>query len=227
MSQNIARATALVVDKIGGGFRVLEEEPCCGEPLVALGLMDEAAESAEKAVEALRSAVTSGVTRIVTSCAGCYNTFTHSYPETLGKAIEGVEIMHLAQYLGQISDKKLELEEPLTITYHDPCSLGRHAGVYDAPREVLQSIEGLELKEMDPSREETMCCGGGGGVWSVNRKLAMEMASNKLEKSMRGLEADAIVTSCPMCYNNFRYTLKRGKSPMRVYELSEIVAMAL
>jgi Fe-S oxidoreductase len=227
MSQNIARATASVADKLGGGFRVLTEEPCCGEPLLSLGLMDEATEAAERAVEALRSATASGVTKIVTSCAGCFNTFTNSYPKELGVEVTGAEIMHLSQYLGQLSDKKLELKEPLTVTYHDPCSLGRNCGVYDAPRELLKSIEGLTLTEMNPSREQTMCCGGGGGVWSVNRNMAMEIASKKLERSTLGFETDAVVTSCPMCYNNFRYTVKRNKLPLRVYELSEIVAMAL
>jgi Fe-S oxidoreductase len=224
MSQNIARATAAVMGELSGGFKILEDEPCCGEPLVALGLMDEAKETGEKAVEAIRS---SGVRRIVTSCAGCYHTLKHTYPTKLGIEFPDLEVLHLSQYVGEMEDKKLELEDPLRVTYHDPCSLGRHSGVYDAPREILSSIEGLELLEMDPTREETECCGGGGGLWSVDRKMAMEMASRKLARGLAGLDVDAIVTTCPMCYNNFRYTLKKMKSPVQVYELSEIIAMAL
>jgi Fe-S oxidoreductase len=224
MSQNIARATAAVMGGLGGGFKILESEPCCGEPLVALGLMKEAKETGEKAVEAIR---TSGVKRIVTSCAGCYHTFKSTYPTNLGIELYDVEILHLSQLLGEVVEHKLALEEPIRVTYHDPCSLGRHSGVYDPPREILKSIEGLELEEMDPTKEETQCCGGGGGMWSVDRKMAMEMASRKLARGLANIDVDAIVTTCPMCYNNFRYTLKKMKSPVRVYELSEIVAMAI
>jgi Fe-S oxidoreductase len=224
MTQNIARATAMVMSRLGGGFKILESEPCCGEPLVALGLMKEAKEAGEKAVEAIR---TSGVRRIVTPCAGCYYTFKSTYPTKLGLELNDVDILHLSQLLGEEAGHKLALEEPMSVTYHDPCSLGRHAGVYEAPREVLESVEGLELEEMDPTKEKSQCCGGGGGVWSVDRKMAMEMASRKLVRGLGNIEVDAIVTTCPMCYNNFRYTLKNMKSPVRVYELSEIVAMAI
>jgi Fe-S oxidoreductase len=224
MSRNIVRATASVMHELGNGFRVLENEPCCGEPLLALGLMEEARETASKAVQAIRA---SGVKRLVTSCGGCYTAFTSFYPERLGVEIPDVEVQHLSQFLGRTEKKKLALREPLRVTYHDPCSLGRHSGVYDAPRELLRSIEGLDLVEMSPTRAETICCGGGGGMWSIDRKMAMEMASRKLEKSTMGPDVDAVVTSCPMCYNNFRYTLKRMKSPLRVYELSEVVEIAL
>jgi Fe-S oxidoreductase len=224
MSQNIARATAKILDKIGGGFRLLDNEPCCGEPLITLGLVEEAKEVAGRVVEAIKA---SGAKRIVTSCSGCYNTFKNLYPKKLGMEIPGVEILHVSQLLEKIEGKDLKLKEPVRIVYHDPCSLGRHSGVYDPPRELLKSIEGVELVEMDPTRELSICCGGGGGLWSLNRQMAMEIASRKLEKSLRNVEADAIVTCCPVCYNNFRYTLKKAKSPLKVYELAEIVAMAL
>ncbi len=227
MSPNIARATATVLNELGGGYRALPDEPCCGEPLVALGLMGEAREVATKAVEAIRTAAASGVRKIVTSCAGCYHTFTRSYPEKLGLELPDVEVLHLSQFLGPIEEGKLGLESPLRVTYHDPCSLGRGSEVYDPPRQLLQSIDGLELEEEDPTREKTMCCGGGGGVWSLNRRMAMEIASRKLEVSMAHIDAQAVVTTCPMCYNNFRYTVKKNKSPLRVYELSELVAMGL
>jgi Fe-S oxidoreductase len=228
MSPNIAQTTAKVLDELGGGFRALTDEPCCGEPLVALGMIDEAKEVAAKAVEAIQTAAASGVSKLVTSCAGCYHTFTHSYPEKLGIEIADVEILHLSQLLGSsIEESNLQLQSPMKVTYHDPCSLGRGSQVYDPPRQVLQSIGGLELEEMDPTREKTLCCGGGGGVWSLDRRMAMEIASRKLAVSTGGVDLQAVVTTCPMCYNNFRYTLKKDKSPLRVYELSQIVAMGL
>lgn len=227
MSPNIAQATSSLLNEIGGGFRALADEPCCGEPLVALGLMDEAREVAEQAVKVIRSAVASGVRKLVTSCAGCYHTFTRSYPDKLGIEIPDVEVLHLSQFLEPMVESELELKTPLRVTYHDPCSLGRGSEVYDPPRQLLQSIKGLELEEMGPTREKTLCCGGGGGVWSLNRQMAMEIASRKLAVSTAGIDVEAVVTTCPMCYNNFRYTVKKEKSPLRVYELSELVAMGL
>jgi Fe-S oxidoreductase len=227
MSPNIAQATAKVLGEIGGGFRALADEPCCGEPLVALGLMEEAREVAAKAVEAIQTAAASGVRKLVTSCAGCYHTFTRSYPEKLGIEIADVEILHLSQFLGSIEENNLQLQSPLRVTYHDPCSLGRGSKVYDPPRQTLRSIGGLTLEEMDPTREKTLCCGGGGGIWSLDSRMAMEIASRNLAVSTGGRDLQAVVTTCPMCYNNFRYTLKKDKSPLRVYELSQIVAMSL
>jgi len=224
MSQNIAKASAKVLEKMGGGFRVLEDEPCCGEPLIALGLYDDAKEVAIKTIEAIKA---SGVKKVVTSCSGCFHTFSNSYPNKLGVSLDDIEVLHISQFLKDMEGKQLKFKEPMRITYHDPCSLGRENDVYDEPRELLKSIEGLELVEMDPTREHTMCCGGGGGLWSLNRQMAMEIASNKLEKSMHHGDVDAIVTCCPMCYNNFRYTLKKMKSPIKAYELSEVIAMAL
>ncbi len=252
-SWNLARATAKVLDRLCGGFRLLEHEPCCGEPLYVLGQMDEVRATAEKTIAALKA---SGVKRIVTSCAGCFNSFSNIYPEKLGLDMEGLEIYHTSQLLAEMAEltefaqpneqyerserserderdelptkqtKTLKLAKPLKATYHDPCSLGRHAGVYDAPRQVLNCIDGLEFVELDPTRERSLCCGGGGGLWSAEHKLSLEIARNSIERSLpEGTEA--LVTCCPMCYNTFRLALRRARSPVKVYELVELVAMAL
>jgi Fe-S oxidoreductase len=218
---DIIGATSDVLNKMGHGFKVLSQEPCCAEPIICLGFMDEAREIAKGVVKTITD---SGVSKVIAPCSGCYNAFKHLYPEKLGVEFKGIEILHSSQFLAE-NIKNLKLETPMTITYHDPCTLGRHAGIYDEPRKVLNSIEGLTLKELDKNREFTTCCGGGGGLPSLKPNLALDCAGSKLKREIVPMEVDALVTSCPMCVMNFKYASIKKKIPVKVYDLSEIVAM--
>jgi heterodisulfide reductase subunit D len=219
---DILTATTNVLNKMGHGFKVLSQEPCCGEPLICLGFMDEAREMAKNVVKTISD---SGVSQVIAPCSGCYNAFKHLYPERLGVEFDGIEILHSSQYLAN-NIKNLTLENPMTITYHDPCTLGRHAGIYEEPRKVLQSIEGLTFLELDKNRELTTCCGGGGGLPSLKPNLALDVAASKLKREIIPMNVDALVTSCPMCAMNFKYASIKKKIPIKVYDLSEIVAMS-
>lgn len=220
---NIASATAEMIKRAGEEFKILPDEPCCGEPLICLGLMDEAKAIATKVMEAVESA---NVERLIAPCSGCYNAFTKLYPEVLGIEFSDIEILHSSQFLEKNFDG-YKLEEPMKVTYHDPCTLGRHAGVYEEPRKVLESIEGIELVEMDRNRKFSSCCGGGGGLPSLEPNMALEIAHRKLSKEVVPLGVEALVTSCPMCYLNFKYTSMKKKIPLKVYDLSEIAAMSV
>ncbi len=165
-----------------------------------------------------------GVSKIIAPCSGCYNAFKHLYPEKLGVEFEGIDILHSSQFLAN-NLKDLKLENPMTITYHDPCTLGRHAGIYEEPRKVLESIEGLTFIELDKNREFTTCCGGGGGLPSLKPDMAMDVAASKLKREIIPMEVDALVSSCPMCVMNFKYASIKKKIPMKIYDLSGIVAM--
>ena len=224
MAPNIAEATAEVLKKLGLGFKLLNGELCCGEPLISLGLLDEARHIAVRVVEAIEGA---NVKRLITSCSGCYNAFTKLYPETLGIEFSNVEILHISQLLNQNVNAGFKLEKPIAVTYHDPCSLGRRSKVYDAPRNVLKSIEGVKLVEMNPTREYSGCCGGGGGLWSLNHEMAMEMAYRRLLRDVVPLRVEGLVTCCPICYMNFKLASAKKKVPVKVYDLAEIAAMSM
>ena len=218
---DIITSTANVLTKMGHDFKVLSQEPCCAEPLICLGFIDEAREIAKGVIKTISD---TGVSKIIAPCSGCYNAFKHLYPEKLGVEFEGIDILHSSQFLAN-NLKDLKLENPMTITYHDPCTLGRHAGIYEEPRKVLESIEGLTFIELDKNREFTTCCGGGGGLPSLNPEMAMDVAGSKLKREIVPMEVDALVTSCPMCVMNFKYAAIKKKIPVKVYDLSEIVAM--
>ena len=113
----------------------------------------------------------------------------------------------------------------MTLTYHDPCSLGRHSKVYDAPRKVLESIEGLNFVELDRARECARCCGGGGGVQSLDYKMAMEIANNMFANEILPLGVEGLVTCCPSCFLNFKRTALKNKIPIKIYDLSEVAAL--
>ncbi|MEM1538270.1 MAG: (Fe-S)-binding protein [Candidatus Nezhaarchaeales archaeon] len=224
-ARGIAEATLKALKGLNLEFKLLNDEPCCGEPLIRLGLIDEARLVALKTVKAVEEA---GVEAIVTPCSGCYNAFIKLYPETLGVEFPSVKVMHVSQLLEQnLKGAGLRLNEPLTLTYHDPCSLGRHSGVYDAPRKALNSIDGVKLVEINPTRDYATCCGGGGGLWPLNYEMAMEIAYKKLVKEVLPLNVEGLATCCPLCYMNFKLTSTKRKLPLRIYDLTEVVSMAI
>lgn len=224
MAPNLANAAVDVLTKLDLGYKILKNEPCCGEPLINLGLIDEARDTAEKVKKVVEKA---HIKRLVTSCSGCYNTFTRLYPEILGINFSGIEILHISQVLNKNMNEKFKLEKSMALTYHDPCSLGRHSKVYDAPRNVLESIEGLNFVEMEHTREFSRCCGGGGGVLSLDYKMAMEIANNMLTKEILPLGVEGLVTCCPSCYLNFKRTALKNKIPLKIYDLSEVAALCV
>ncbi|NLL58369.1 MAG: (Fe-S)-binding protein, partial [Firmicutes bacterium] len=138
-----------------------------------------------------------GVKRILVSSPHCYHTFKNEFPEFSAH----FEVVHITEYVTElIRDGRLEISKEYNkkITYHDPCYLGRHNGIFDEPREILTNIPGLELIEMTESREESLCCGmGGGRVW-IDTKME-ERFSNIRMKDAVELGAEVLVTACPYC----------------------------
>jgi len=204
-----------------------KEESCCGGHAYEIGYMGEFTKYAEHFIETFNSL---GVSRVVTSCSDGYSTFKKLYPNA---NIEmKFEVRHMVEYLDElIKDKKLKFTKkvPMKVTYHDPCHLGRHLGdngVYEAPRDVLKSIPGIKLVEMERHRENAWCCGAGAGVSQANAELALWTANERL-KEARATGATALVTACPWCEKNFKDAIKEYGEKIEIYDIAEIASKAL
>lgn len=197
--KKVARATANILNRAGVDFGILgAKENCCGESIRKTG--DEEVFK-RLARENIKTFIDNGVKKILVSSPHCYHTFKNEYPEFR----VNFEVVHISQLLYElINEGRLKLSKTYEkkVTYHDPCYLGRHNGIYDEPREVLKKISGLELKEMPDSLEDSLCCGGGGGrIWMETQK-GQRFSDLRLEQAI-GVGAEVLATSCPYCIANF------------------------
>jgi Fe-S oxidoreductase len=195
----VARATTAVLQKAGVEFGILgEAENCCGESIRKTG--DEELFK-RLARENIKAFIDHGVKRILVNSPHCYHTFKNEYPEFR----VDFEVVHVTEFVWElIREGRLELpgEYGKRVTYHDPCYLGRHNGIYDEPREVLKRVGGLELFEMVESRVDSLCCGGGGGrVWMETQK-GERFGDLRLEQAME-TGAEVLATCCPYCITMF------------------------
>jgi len=193
--REIANATAKILNKAGVSFGILGvEENCCGESIRKTGSEDLFKRLAK---DNIKTFVENGVKRILVSSPHCYHTFKNEFPEFSAS----FDVVHITEYvLELIGAGRLEIngEYPKNVTYHDPCYLGRHNGIFDQPREILQSIPGLDLRELPENHEDSLCCGmGGGRVW-IDTKMAERFANLRVEQAI-GVEAEVLVTACPYC----------------------------
>lgn len=193
--KKVAKATATVLQKAGVDFGILgEKENCCGESIRKTG-NEEVFKRLAK--ENIKTFIDSGVKKILVSSPHCYHTFKNEYPEFRAN----FDIIHISQYLFElINEGRLIITKAYEkkVTYHDPCYLGRHNGIFDEPREVLKKIPGLELIELPESRLDSLCCGmGGGRVWAETEKH--ERFSNIRVEQALGVGARELVTACPYC----------------------------
>jgi Fe-S oxidoreductase len=197
--KKVARATVNILNRAGVDFGILgAKENCCGESIRKTGDEDVFKRLAR---ENIKTFIDHGVKKILVSSPHCYHTFKNEYPEFR----VNFEVVHISQYLFMlIHEGRIEFakEYGKRVTYHDPCYLGRHNGIYDEPREVLKKIPGLELNEMPESRVDSLCCGGGGGrIWMETPKG--ERFSNLRVEQAIGGGAEVLVTACPYCITNF------------------------
>ncbi len=223
--KKVARATATILKKAGVDFGILgTQENCCGESIRKTG--DEELFK-RLARENIKAFIDNGVKKILVSSPHCYHTFKNEYPDFR----VNFEIVHISQYIAElIAEGRIELkgEYAKKITYHDPCYLGRHNGVYDEPRNALKMISGIELNEMADSRVDSLCCGGGGGrIWMETPK-GERFSDIRLEQAM-AIGSEVLVTSCPYCISNFedsRLTLDVVEK-IEVKDLTEIILEAM
>jgi Fe-S oxidoreductase len=223
--KKVAVATANILNKAGVDFGILgSKENCCGESIRKAG--DEELFK-RLARENIKTFIDSGVKRILVSSPHCYQTFKNEYPEFQ----VNFEVVHISQYLSELINEgrlKITGEYGKKITYHDPCYLGRHNGIYDEPRDILKKISGLELNEMADSRVDSLCCGGGGGrIWMDTAK-GERFSDIRLEQA-KEVEAEVLVTACPYCIINFedsRLNLEDSEA-IEIKDITEIIQQVI
>ncbi len=225
--QTVARATAALLKLAGTRFTVLGPyERDCGSVLFRIGDMEQAQSFALYMKEMLKKF--KNVHTIVTSCAGCFRTFKVDYPTKLGVEL-GAEVLHSSELFSRyLKEGALNVKEELGFraTYHDPCHLGRHVGVFDPPREIIKAI-GVDLREMlnDRYRERSMCCGAGGGVRSGFREVAREVAAYRIRTDVPK-DVPIAVHTCPFCRFNFEDAVKMKGYSLANADLTELLAVA-
>ena len=230
----IARASVKVLNSAGVKFAVLgSEEYCCGKPAYKQGYTEVAKEMIERNIRIINEM---GAKVLVTSCPGCYTSF-NEFADDYSDVKKEFEVLHLSHFVDSLIDEgKLKFTKSvnLKVTYHDPCELGRLSKKwtpgtevlgdprnYEIPRKILKSIPGLELVEMERIKEYSYCCGSDVG-WAFPDFL-MRTSRHRLEEA-RATGAEAIVSWCPTCINNFKHAA-RGR--IRVYDVAEIIEKAL
>ncbi len=230
------------------------DENCCGGRLCDMGYRGEFLKYAENNIDAW---TTAGVKTVVTACSDGYHAFKRLYPAEMNFKFE---VLHITQFLDRlIREGKIKFTKkvPMTITYHDPCHLGRRgephvpwsgeqkkirgqvliyeprkpryngaAGVYDLPRNLLKSIPGITLVEMERNREYAWCCGAGAGVRERYPEFSSWTAGERIEEATF-TGAEAIVSACPHCERNFTDAIADRSGAMKVYDIVDLVREAL
>jgi Fe-S oxidoreductase len=200
-------------------------EWCCGYPMLVNGLLAETEEAVLHNVAAVRAA---GARQVVFTCPSCYHIWKHVYPAIAGREMEGLEILHATELLARLVDEgRLPLGElDLIVTYHDPCDLGRKSDVYDAPRRILQAIPGLTLVEMSDSRQDALCCGGGGNLETYDPGMVAAISGRRLAQA-RQAGSQAIISACQQCERTLAAAARRERIRLRVLDIVEIVRDAV
>ncbi len=233
----IASATHTVLARLGIDFTLLNgeyNEVCCGSPLIRAGFTDSAKSLAEQNVKAIKE---SGAKTILTTCPGCARTLKLDYPQLGLHLPKKVRVLHITEFLVRHRKKLAPLMKsplltkqtgiPLTMTYHDPCHLGRELGIYEPPRQLLKLIPGADLIEFPHNREYADCCGGGGALPKTFPDLAEEITRTRLANTP-STSNSYLVSACPNCKLHFTETQNRAKeTDLKILDLIELLAQVL
>ncbi len=219
--------TMEILDKAGIDYATMgNEEHCCGYLAYLVG-SDQFQASMD---ENLKRFSTFNPKIIVTTCAGCYRTFKQIYPQY---SDFNVEVLHAVEYVERlINDGKIQFKDGSSgkVAYHDPCDIGRHMEIYEAPRNIIRHIPGLKLVEFKQNRNLANCCGGGGGMKGYDNALSSTLAYKRIREAV-DIGADMVISACPACKSNLHIAAarlrKEKKGNIKVMDITEVVAQGI
>jgi Fe-S oxidoreductase len=224
-TQEIAKALVFSLQHSEIDFGILgNEEQCCGSEIRRMGeagLFEELAEGNMQCFE------TYGIERIITTCPHGFNVLKNEYPQ--GK----FEVLHSTQLLAKrLEEGKLSLKREVkkVVTYHDPCFLGKQNNIFDEPRILLSAIPGITFKELDRSRERSLCCEGGGGrMWVESSSETGQRLGEVRVNDAVEIGAEILVTACPLCVLTLEDAVKTSgnEEKIKVMEVTELLAEAM
>ncbi len=196
---SIVDATKKLLKRFNIDYYTLDDENCCGSVLLRTGFEKEAKKQIKK-----NSKIFKGQ-KILTSCAGCYKTLSEDY--------NNLDVIHISMVLDKIL-KNYKFKKKLNVTYHDPCHLSRHCGVTEEPRNVINLF--ANLVEMEDIKDNSLCCGAGGGVKSAYPQIANQLSKDRVNQALK-TNAESLITTCPFCKLNLK------NKDMEVLDLTEFV----
>jgi len=220
--QRIAQSVVKILSGAGIDFAVLgDKERSAGDEVYQIGEVGFLEELAQSNIEAFKG---TGAQDVITISPHSNSVFKDIYP----KYGDVPPVLHYTEFISELLDHDLVKPrhtpdaQELNITYHDPCYLGRYAGVYEEPRKLLESIPGVRLAEMEDNRSNALCCGGGGGGMYV--EPTGERPSHRRVAQANDTGAAVMATACPFCVLNFEDGVKTVGSGIRVMDVAEILA---
>ncbi len=216
-----AKSSIKILNKLGVKPVVMKDERCCGHDLLWNGDVENFKMLAQKNIDAVNA---TGAKTILFSCAECMSSFANLYPDNGFKVNQ--KLMHMSQFIAeQIENEKLDLREPeINVTFQDPCRLGRHLGIYDEPRQVLQHNDGEHYHEMMQNNKRSLCCG-------VSAWMNCDITSKRIQKERlrqaKQTGADVLTVACPKCHIHLSCTMKddfvKDNYEMDIKDISTVV----
>ncbi len=217
MAYKIPQSFVSILERTGIDFTLLGgAEWCCGFPLLVGGFRKEAQALFQHNIESVKS---KAAHTVVFSCPSCYHTWLKDY-QTEFRLFDSTQFLLTLIQEGRIRF----IEKKVKVTYHDPCDLGRVSGVYEAPREILRSMPGVEFVELPNNRERCKCCGGGGLLEMIEPDLSATLAKEKI-REIQATGADLLITSCQQCLRTIQSTARKMKLRLKTTYITEIVLM--
>jgi Fe-S oxidoreductase len=221
-SAKVAQAVAKLLKAAGINFGILgAEESCCGEPARRLGNEYLFQMQAAKNIEILKNY---GVKRIVTACPHGYNLLKNEYPQFGGN----YEVIHHTELIYQLLKEgrlKIAKGRGELVTYHDACYLGRYNNIYNQPRQIIRSIPGLDMVEMERNRRRAFCCGGGGGHMWLEEQEGNRINEMRTEQALE-TGVQTVITACPLCLQMFEDGIKAkaAEEQLKAMDIAELIA---